>query len=230
MFRSRKKDGFFFDAFSRHAASSVEAAKLFVELLAQLETADPRASGMYRLDVRHGDQNAIGRVIEIAQRIKATETIGDTITHDTMKRVHESWITPLDRYDIHQLISTLDDVLDFIEEAADRTALFQVHFAPPPARELAGLVVSACEAMEKAIALLPTMTRSREIMDLCEEINRLENVADNVHRRAIAQLFEPGNDPLVVMKWRDIFESLESAADRCEDVADVLEGVVLEYA
>lgn len=230
MLGTRKQDRFFFDAFSRHTAETVEAARLFVELLSQLEESDPAATPVYRTPPERPANDSHARVAELAGRIKRSETNGDTITHETMKRVHESWITPLDRFDIHQLVSGLDDILDFIEEAADRTVLFDVHFAPTAAKELAAIVVQACTAVEKAVALLPTMARAPEILELCTEINRLENLADDVHRRGTAELFRPGNDPLVVMKWRDILESLESAADRCEDVADVLEGVVLEYA
>jgi len=96
--------------------------------------------------------------------------------------------------------------------------------------ELATLLVESCNVLAKAVALLGTMSRASELLELCVEVNRLENAADSVHRRAMADLFKAGNDPLMVMKWRDILDGLESATDRCEDVANVLEGVVLEYA
>ncbi len=219
MFGTARKDAAFFDAFSAHADKTVEAARLLVQIMDRL-TAQPDAA-------RSDD----GDIASLATRIKECETAGDTITHQTMKRLRENWITPLDRSDIHDIISRLDDVLDAIEEAAERIVLFEVTAAPLEAHELSELLVQSSTAVSKAVGLLRDLKRAAEVRQLCVEINELENVADQIHRRAIAALFkrENGNDPLVVMKWRDIFDSLETAADRCEDVADVIEGVVLEY-
>jgi predicted phosphate transport protein (TIGR00153 family) len=231
VFGSKKKDAAFFDAFSRHAATSVAASKMLVEMFTHMKTS---AGGVRGACCGDGDPSLSVAVDEttrtLAAKIKQAETAGDTITHETVKRLHENWITPLDRDDIHGLVSRLDDVLDMIEAVAERVVLFKVHLAPPEAVELAGLLVLSCEALVKAVALLPTMSKASEILALCVEVNRLENVADQVHRKALGELFEPGNDPLMVMKWRDIFDSLESATDRCEDVANIVEGVVLEYA
>jgi hypothetical protein len=229
-----KKDAAFFDAFTEHAARSVEAAKLLIEMFKRLGWPDP--SGAAASPYKAGPQGADAPVgiddelQRLADRIKAVEHKGDTITHETVKRLRENWITPLDRNDIHELISRMDDVLDLIEAVAERVVLFRVRLAAPEAGELASLLLSACEVLCRAIALLRTMARAPEILELCVEVNRLENAADTVYRRALADLFQPGNDPLTVMKWRDIFDSLESAADRCEDVANIIEGVVLEYA
>lgn len=219
MFGTARKDAAFFDAFSAHADKTVEAARLLVQIMDRL-TAQPDAA-------RSDDVDIAG----LATRIKECETAGDTITHQTMKRLRENWITPLDRSDIHDIISRLDDVLDAIEEAAERIVLFEVTTAPLEAHELSELLVRSSTAVSKAVGLLRDLKRAAEVRQLCVEINELENVADQIHRRAIAALFkrENGNDPLIVMKWRDIFDSLETAADRCEDVADVIEGVVLEY-
>jgi uncharacterized protein len=226
MFGSNQKDAAFFEAFKTHAEKSVEAARLLVEMLSLLPTQDP--AGAYGPG-EHGGAEAPD-LASVAKAIKVAETAGDTITHDTIKRLHENWITPLDRYDIHLLVSRMDDVLDEIEAAADRMVLFDVRSAVPEAREMAEVLVRSCEALAKAVGLLQTMKRAKEILALCVEVNRLENVADQVHRKAMADLFRSGNDPLLVMKWRDILDSLESAADRCEDVANIVEGVVLEYA
>jgi predicted phosphate transport protein (TIGR00153 family) len=166
----------------------------------------------------------------LAWKIKEAESVGDRITHETIKRLRENWITPLDREDIHQLISRMDDVLDDIEEAAARVVIFEVHVAPPEARALAEILLRSCETIAKAVGLLRRMTNAPAILELCVHVNSLENEADVIHRRAIADLFRRGNAPLMVMKWRDIFDSLEAAADRCEDVANVVEEVVLEYA
>jgi uncharacterized protein len=231
MFGSKKKDAAFFDAFSRHATKSVEAARMLVELVRLLGVGNGAAKHAYRSPE---DEKAAPQVGEQARalyaKIKDAETTADSITHDTIKRLHENWITPFDRDDIHNLISRMDDVLDLIEAAAERIILFEVTVAPREAGELADLLVSSCEAQSKAVDLLATMARAPEILELCVEVNRLENAADSVHRRAMAELFRAGNDPLKVMKWRDILDGLESATDRCEDVANILEGVVLEYA
>ncbi|HVH41853.1 MAG TPA: DUF47 family protein [Labilithrix sp.] len=215
MFGSGRKDAAFFSAFVNHAKNSVDAAQMLAELIAGIPaTADPTMENAKR----------------IASRIKEIESAGDRITHETIKSLRENWITPLDRADIHDLITRMDDVLDFIEEAASRVIMFEVTAASPEASELASIVVRSCEAMLKAVGLLNDMKKAPEILELCVEVNRLENAADAVHRKAIADLFRSGNDPLTVMKWRDIFDSLESATDSCEDVANVVEGVVLEYA
>jgi predicted phosphate transport protein (TIGR00153 family) len=211
----RKNTGLaFFEAFSAHAAKSVEAAHWLVELVQGMDVGDA----------------ALERGRELHTKIKAAESVADGITHDTIRRLHETWITPFDRYDIHGLITRMDDVLDMIEAAAERVVLFQVTSAPPEAAALALLLARSCEALAKAAALLDNMKRSPELLQLCVEVNELENEADGLHRRAIAELFSAGNDPMRVMKWRDILDSLESATDRCEDVANILEGVVLEYA
>jgi predicted phosphate transport protein (TIGR00153 family) len=227
MFGSKKKDAAFFDAFTAHAAQSVAASKMLVELFTALAS-DPAGKGVY--DSKADATVDLEATRALATKIKAAETAGDTITHETVRRLHENWITPLDRNDIHGLISRMDDVLDFIEAAAERVVLFKVRRAPPDAIKLCEVLVTACEALARATALLPDMAHSKQILELCVEVNRLENEADAIYRGAIAELFEAGHDPLMVMKWRDIFDSLESATDRCEDVANVIEGVVLEYA
>jgi len=213
LFSSKKKGLVFFEAFSAHAAKSAAAAHLLVELVQTL-----------------GDSSeAFERGRDLHARIKAAESEADSITHETIRRLHETWITPFDRNDIHGLITRMDDVLDMIEAAAERVVLFQVGAGPPEAAALAHLLTQACATIVKAVALLENM-RAPALLELCLEVNRIENEADAVHHRAIADLFAAGNDPMRVMKWRDILDSMESATDRCEDVANILEGVVLEYA
>jgi predicted phosphate transport protein (TIGR00153 family) len=208
MFGPKSKDDVFFHAFSEHAARSVEAASLLIEMFESPE-----------------------RVGSLALEIGEKESAGDRITHDTVKRLHETWITPLDRFDIHGLISKLDDVLDFIEAVAERLVLFEIRVARPPAIELSRVLLKSCTDVHRAMLLFPKLaSKGKELLDICVEINRLENEADAIYRRAIADLFKPGNDPMEVMKWRDIFDNIESATDRCEDVANIVEGVVLEYA
>jgi predicted phosphate transport protein (TIGR00153 family) len=208
MFGPKAKDNVFFDAFTEHAARSVEAAQLLLEMLEHVD-----------------------RKEKLALEIGEKESAGDKITHDTVKRLHETWITPLDRFDIHGLISKLDDVLDLIEAVAERLVLFEIKQVRPAAVDLAHVLVKACEDMHKAMKLFPGLaSKGKELIDIGIEINRLENEADAIYRRAIAELFHNGNDPIEVMKWRDIFDNIEEATDRCEDVANIVEGVVLEYA
>ena len=213
MFGSKSSDRLFYDSFEAHAARLVAASRLLAEML---ET--PSAA------------------LELSHKISDEEHEGDRITHDTIARLHKTWITPLDRAHIHGLITALDDVLDLSEAVSERIVLFEITEVPEDARELSRVLVRGCEAVAKALALLPTLSRSPEILELCVEINRLENEADQVYRRALAGLYrkpkpgETAHDPIDVLKWRDIFDNLEAATDRCEDVANILEGVVLEYA
>ena len=136
----------------------------------------------------------------------------------------------LDRPDIHTLITRLDDVLDVIESVAERIQLFDIRETSQIASDAARVLESSALAMSRAVDLLPeARKRAQEIIALCSEISTLEREADALYRTAIADLFKSGSDALNVMKWRDIFEQLEAATDLCEDVANALEGVVLEY-
>ncbi|HEY1695770.1 MAG TPA: DUF47 family protein [Polyangiaceae bacterium] len=208
MFGPKTKGDVFFQSFVEHATRSVEAATLLLEMFEHVD-----------------------RKERLALEVSEKESAGDRITHDTVKRLHETWITPLDRFDIHGLISKLDDVLDLIEAVSERLVLFEIKTVRPPALELARVLLKGCEDMHRAMTLLPQLaSKGKELLDICVEINRLENEADAIYRRAIAELFRDGNDPIEVMKWRDIFDNVEEATDRCEDVANIVEGVVLEYA
>jgi uncharacterized protein len=204
---SSKSDRSFYEAFERHAAQIVTAGKLLSELVRQPE-----------------------RSVELAKAIHDVENAGDIITHETIARLHKTWITPIDRADIHSLISALDDVLDLIEAASERVALYEVKQLPEFVVTLADSLQLATEAVDKAIKLLPQVKQPKQMLDLCIEINRLENQADKAYRHGLATLFNGGYDAIDVMKWRDIIDNLESATDKCEDVANILEGIVLEYS
>ena len=208
MFRLSKGEDPFFKAFTGHAQLTVRAAGLLRELFEQPS-----------------------RVAELKEQITRIEHEGDDLTHATIQRLRSQWITPLDRPDIHTLATRLDDVLDVIESIAERVQLFDIRETSPVAKDAARVLESSAQAMSKAIALLPeARKRAQEILAVCTEISTLESEADALYRSAIAELFKAGHDALVVMKWRDIHEQLESATDLCEDVANALEGVVLEYA
>jgi predicted phosphate transport protein (TIGR00153 family) len=198
----------FYDAFSAHAARSVEASRIVFKMVSE------------------PDNLAV-----LAKAVQEAESAGDKITHETIARLHQTWLTPIDRSDIHSLITSLDDVLDLTEAVSERLLLYGMNaVAPDFVRQLADVLVRATVAMEKAVRLLPQVKRPKEMLDLCVEINRLENEADGEYRRALAELFKGGYDALAVLKWRDIIDNLESATDRCEDVANILEGITLEYA
>ncbi|AUX42728.1 hypothetical protein SOCE26_041610 [Sorangium cellulosum] len=201
------RDAVFFDALANHAQRSVAASTLLQEMLDRLEDAPA-----------------------LAKRISELEDEGDKITHGCLAALHQTWITPLDREEIHALITGLDNVLDCIEAAAMRVVLFEIDGALPDARGLAQAVVDACTVMSSAVESLKDMKRQPDLLALCVEINKIENVADGLYRNGLASLFKKGNDPLVVMKWRDIYDLMENATDRCEDVANIIEGIVLEHA
>jgi predicted phosphate transport protein (TIGR00153 family) len=204
---SSKSDRSFYEAFERHAACILEAGKLITQIVREPE-----------------------RSVELAKAIKDIEDAGDKITHETIARLHKTWITPIDRADIHSLITALDDVLDLIDAVSERVALYEVKDLPAFVVQLADSLQAATVAVDQAIKLLPQVKQPKEMLDLCVEINRLENEADNAYRHGLATLFKGGYDAIEVMKWRDIIDNLEMATDRCEDVANILEGIVLEYS
>lgn len=200
------RDDEFWSAFKDHARCSTRAAALLVEIL------------------EHPD-----RCESLGQQISDLEHEGDRITHDTVLALHQTWITPLDREEIHDLVSRLDDVLDLIDSASDRFALYQLSTVRAEAIELAKILHLACNEIERAVSLLHNMKDVKPLLDLCRQINRHEHDADAVFRRGLARLFNERTDPLEVMKWRDIYDALETATDRAEDVANIIEGIVLEH-
>ncbi|HYQ27624.1 MAG TPA: DUF47 family protein [Polyangiaceae bacterium] len=207
MFRLNKAKDPFFSAFSAHAQLTVQAAGLLRQLLEEPS-----------------------RLGELKREITRVEHEGDAITRATITRLRSQWITPLDRPDIHVLATRLDDVLDAIESIAQGLELFDIRDSSAVAVAAARVLEACAIAMSKAVDVLPhARKRAHEILALCAAINQLESDADGLYRSAIAELFKAGHDALMVMKWRDIHEQLENATDLCEDVANALEGVVLEY-
>ena len=165
------------------------------------------------------------------QAIKDVEHRADDITHRAFARLHTQFITPFDRSEIHRLLSRIDDVLDLADAAAERLGLYDIDVVLPEARELAGVLVAQSRKMEEAVKGLRDMKKNpQHILEACKEMNVLENQADTLTRQTMAKLFKRGNDPLTVMKWKEIIDLIEDATDRAEDVANVIEGVVLEHA
>ena len=206
--RLMPREGRFFDLFTRHAVEIVAGTR---ELVAMLS---PDAG-------------------DIAQRAHAVETIekrGDKLVRETLTLLHRTFITPLDRNEIHSLITQMDNILDLAEDVAHAMHLYDIREAPAEARQLAGLCLAAAEKVNAAVALLPEAKNANAIMQLCVEIDRLEAEADHVMRAAMARLFREEQDPLRVIKLKELYDMLESLTDRCEDVANVLESIVLERA
>ncbi len=163
-----------------------------------------------------------------AKRIKDVEHEADLIAHETFAKLHKTFVTPIDREDIHGLISSLDNILDHVEAAADKFSLYRVQSVKEDATLLADILSRATQEVRNTVGLLRHLKGSDLVLQHCIEINRLENEGDFVYRSAIAKLFERGDDPLEVLKWKEIYESIENAIDSCEDVANVIEGVVLK--
>ena len=161
------------------------------------------------------------------EQVQAIEHKGDRTTHAIITKLNQSFITPFDREDIHRLASSLDDVLDFTNSAAHRLVLYKITQPPAAAAELAGIIVLQSEELAHGVSVLE---KNGSVLKHCEEVNRLEDVADQVSRRAIASLFDTEKDPIQLIKFKELFEVLETATDKAEDAANVLEAIVLKSA
>ena len=162
---------------------------------------------------------------ELAQEILVCEQEGDRITHDIIDRLNHTFVTPIDREDILALASALDDIVDFTEEVADYLGLYKIEAPMDQAIKLARVLKAACRQISEAI---PRLRGFRDISHYTVEINRLENEGDRITREAVASLFDGGIDPMVVIRWKDLFERLEAAIDAAEHVANILEGIVIK--
>jgi predicted phosphate transport protein (TIGR00153 family) len=160
--------------------------------------------------------------------IKHLEHEGDQVAHQTFGLLSRTWITPIDREDIHALVKALDDVLDFIDAAANRFVLYKIPEPRPGLKQATEILVQSAIAIRRAMGLLGDLKHSAAILEICVEINRLENEADTLNRISIGRLFETEKDPITLLKWKEIYEVLEEATDRCEDVANVFEQIVLK--
>jgi hypothetical protein len=162
---------------------------------------------------------------ELARDILVCEQEGDRITHDIIQRLNQTFVTPIDREDIYALASALDDVVDYTEEVADYLGLYKIEAPMSQAQDLAHVLHSAARQISEA---MPRLRGFKDISHYTVEINRLENDGDRITREAIASLFDTGIDPMVVIRWKDIFERLEEAIDATEHVANILEGIVIK--
>ena len=203
--RLMPKEGRFFELFNEHAEQIVLGSRELVALMVS------------------GD--------DIQRRAFTIETIekrADRITQTTIELLHKTFITPLDRDEIHQLITRMDDILDLMEDVSQSIFLYDVKQLTSEAQKLAEVCVSCCEQVKLAVSLLSNMDNAALILKACEEIDRLESEADHIMRAAMAKLFRDEPDVRQVIKLKAVYELLETVTDRCEDVANIIEGIVLE--
>jgi len=163
-----------------------------------------------------------------AQRIAHIEEECDEITHQVIAQLHKTFITPLDRNDIYRLTTKMDDIMDYVDAVADRLSLYEFSTSSKDLTEMGRCLVESAEHVLKALKGLRNLKDPQGILNHCIEINRQENVADKILRASLARLFKEEKDAIQVLKWKEIFETMEATTDRCEDVANVIEGVVLE--
>jgi len=196
------RDTSFFSMFSAMSENLIAGAHTLVDLFGHYQDVEKKIAQIHRI-----------------------EREGDELTHAILTKLNQTFITPFDREDIHQLASKLDDVLDFVNAAGARIVMYRISTPPPAAGELAKIILMQCQELQKAVSL---MQKNGNILVHCVEINRLENEADVVAQQAIATLFEHEKDPINLIKIKELLEFLERATDKAEDVANVLETVVLK--
>ena len=208
--RLMPREGRFFNLFDSHAKLIVEGALALEDVLRNYEIKKDREAGI--------------------KTIEDAEHAADRITHETVQLLHTTFVTPFDRDDIHRLISRMDDVLDLIQDTGESLVLYDIQKITPEATQLAELLRRCAERVQSAVGLMASMADAPAILKICQEIDRLESDADKVMRSAISELFRNESDVRQVIKLKAVYESLESATDKCQDVANVIESVVLENA
>jgi predicted phosphate transport protein (TIGR00153 family) len=200
------RDADFFEFFEHHARVTAAGAREFQALV----------------------QDA-SRMVLAVKRIKELEHEADETVRNCLERLHSTFMTPIDRYSIHELITALDDVMDMIDGTARKINLYELTEFPQNIRDTADVLVRATDFMAEVVGGLKKMGNGRAILEKCVEIKRCETDADAIHADAVARLFREEKDPIALIKWREIYEGVESATDSCEDVANVVEGIVLEH-
>ena len=206
MFGLIPKEEKFFQLFKQMTENTIEGAKALKDMLDNFD--DPATS---------------------QRRIKDIEHNGDSLTHEIIQKLNKTFVTPFDREDIYALSGALDDILDLIDASAQRIIMYNVESIPHEAKSLGFIILQSCQAVDKAVAMLGKKTND-QIFEACVDINALENEADRVSREAISRLFDEEKDPIQLIKWKEIFETLEKATDKCEDAANILESVVVKNA
>ncbi|SEM01984.1 hypothetical protein SAMN04489760_102194 [Syntrophus gentianae] len=197
----------FFDLFEELAAKIEEGGLLFIEMLENYEMAEPKIV-----------------------RIKEIEHEADVITHKTYEKMHRTFLTPFDREDIHALLNKMDTIMDIIEACALRMPLYKIKEPAPELKELSRILNKAILKVKEVVYALRDKKNARMILDACVVINTAENEGDIVLRRAVSRLFEEEKDVVELIKWKELFERIEEATDVCEDVSNIVEGIVLKNA
>jgi len=207
------REGNFFEMFNQHAARIVEAANAFAKLVANY--ADPALREQYM------------------RQVDEAERAADRVTHDVNRLLHKTFITPIDRDQIHTLINTMDDVADLLQDSSETMSLYDVRQVNQEITRLTDLSVRCCERVKEAVAMiggLADQATAEAALKTCEEIDRLESDADRVMRAAMSRLFREEPDVREVIKLKAVYELLETITDKCEDVANVIEGIILEHS
>lgn len=207
--RLMPREGKYFDLFNAHAELIVQGGRELTGLIGALVDAPDRAA-------RHADA------------IDEIERKADRITHDTLAQLHTSFITPFDRDEIHELINSMDDILDIVQDVAESMTLYDIRHVPAEAKALAVVTEQSCVRIQSLVALLHSMDNAPAILKLCHEIDDLESDADRMLREAMSRVFREEPDVRQVIKLKEIYELLESVTDRCKDVAGTVEAIVLE--
>jgi predicted phosphate transport protein (TIGR00153 family) len=200
-------EGKFFDLFNQHAALCVKGAQEMVGLMTNFDDLENRTHA-----------------------VESIEKQADKITYATVDLLHKTFITPIDRDDIHKLITRMDDILDMMEDAAQTISLYDLKTVTPEAKRLAELCLACCEKVQAGVGMLHDMGNAQKIIAICEDIDRLESDADHVMRAAMSKLFRDEPDVRNLIKMKAIYEILETVTDRCEDVANIIEGIIVENA
>ena len=208
--RLMPREGNFFELFDQHAEHIATGSRALARLMSD-----------------YGDVAARRQHIDAIDR---AEKDADKVTHETVTLLHKTFITPFDRDDIHSLITRMDDILDLIQDVAESAMLYDLQRISPEAQQLAEINEMCCDRVTAAVNLLDSMENAETILKICTEIDRLESDADRVMRSAMSKLFRDEGDVRQLIKRKAIYELLEAVSDKCEDVANVLEGVVLENA
>jgi len=208
--RLMPREGRFFVLFDNHAKLIVDGANALADVLRHYDNGTDRAAGL--------------------KHIEDAEHAADRITHETVQLLHTTFVTPFDRDDIHRLISRMDDVLDLIQDTGESLVLYDIQKVTPEATQLSELLLQCVERVQAAVKLMASMADAPAMLKICEEIDKLESDADKVMRAAISRLFREETDVRQVIKLKAVYEALESATDKCQDVANVIESVVLENA
>jgi predicted phosphate transport protein (TIGR00153 family) len=207
------REGNFFEMFNQHADKIVEAARAFSKLVTHYN--DPHLREQYNREVDNAERAA------------------DRVTHDVNRLIHKTFITPIDRDQIHALINTMDDVCDLIQDSAETMALYDVQKMTDEIHRLTDLCVKCCERVKEAVYMMGKLAdpaTAEAALKTCEEIDKLESDADRVMRSAMSKLFREEPDVREVLKLKAIYELLETITDKCEDVANVIEGILLEHS